>query len=267
MNTVVSFFAGILVFLSGLFGYSGGNHATSTPSNLVVVEPNYTQSTSSDTDFVVQTNGSPTDSESLYFNEDPGDGSRGTSTAKTTIINNSLEETLFRDYSADEVQIFYKNKDGSRLYFNFFYRKGCGAVWCEGFLKYLDGKEQKYHSTNYDHDGPLGGHKYPLVLPYLIQKESDFKSLTLVNLDQNKKKKIYSVNSDLESLFSECKEWESMFDGGFDYTYEINITEGGKIKIGVYKNSNQNTQPCTKENVGKYEKIRDDVVDLEAAQW
>jgi hypothetical protein len=176
---------------------------------------------------------------------------------KTKLVNNSGLETIYSDFKEGmNVNAFYTTKDKNKTYFVF-----CAddLEACYGtIVNYLDIKEMKYHRLEIYYSSGL----YESLengVSFLPIDHGYSKEIYLFDLEKTREVLAYSIKNSNESLSSECN---YTGHGGVRYENNFEITKNNILKVGVYKEVGQSTKPCTEETVGKYEKIRDDFVDL-----
>lgn len=166
----------------------------------------------------------------------------------------------------NNAEILYTTKAKNRIYF-IRHSESDGDPICLN-LQYLDTIENKYHNfdTQYCPRGMYTvspKHEQSTNSPYFIQEgKFNFKNIYMLNLESATETMIYSNKNKNDSLISGCYymdgTWE--FIGYLPYIEYIN---SDTIKIGIYKEIGQDEKPCTVNTQAKYEKIRDDIVDLE----
>ncbi len=178
---------------------------------------------------------------------------------KTELVNNDLVATIkSRSYSYPS-NIVYTTKDKNKVYFVNCKETFGGCAWT--YLKYLDRVDGRYYSPTipYGNDVLQSG-KYLVTHGY-------GNKIFISDLEQGKGRFMYGKN-DSESYISAC----AVGDFGEESLEDIEFTNDNRLRIGVYKNIGQgDNNKCStdavnqwKANLGpfKYEKIRDDYIDL-----
>lgn len=186
--------------------------------------------------------------------------------SNTTVIHNDPLATLKNDFKENSqlAQAVYTTKDKTRTYFTLHVLDGEkveGVLPDCQLLNYLDIVKQKYHNTNVEYcPGAASDKELQENLPFVVQyNKFDLKSLYALNLETLVEKLLYTKNNN-ESLAVRCTEFGNYED--YRYIPTTSYLGNKKISISVYKEVGQDTKPCTKETIGKYEKIRDDIIDL-----
>ena len=189
------------------------------------------------------------DSKNIYYNA-LGNEQWKYSSLSNTPLNMEIMESL-----KDDPYIFYITKDPKRFYFGIIPETLTKVIQ----LKYLDVNKIE-HDVDFDYDVKyLESGKQNEVGPDLIDisgfNSDNISEVKAFNYDLGRALTIYDNKNKEESLIASC----------FNGDYENNILHrdivslgGGKLRIGVYKNTG--IDPC-KEGY-KSEKIRDDIVDL-----
>ena len=266
MNTIATFFAGLMAFVSGLFGH----HVTPTSTSPTPVTQQVTSTSS------IQTQTTTTQEILNQSNEN-----------EEEYIPNNIVKAVIKKTFDDPVYI-YVTKDKNVVYFIKRSEKD-GSLPCVD-LEYFDIKENKfgvikdgYCPRSLDSISPPYDPKK--ILPLHIQegsfnfrdtynkegilnkKDSD---LYVLNLETRKRALLYSNNNPNESLIAGCYYLPATYEflGSLPY---LEYTDTNQLKIGVYKNIGQNSKQCKHDGksgysnnikIEEYEKIRDDIIDL-----
>lgn len=181
--------------------------------------------------------------------------------SKTELVNNDPLATIEKDFGY-RVNPIYTTKNQKRSYFYFYER---GEEWSPGCVNlfYLDTLEKKYSESKIDF---CIGSRYTedliKMMPIIIQEgKFDFQNLYIANLETEKEVLAYKKKDPSESLTARCTEFGNF--GNVLFLHDIEYLNNTRISIGVYKNVGQDTGKCTDNTKANYEKIRDDIIDLD----
>ncbi len=265
MQTIATFFTGIMLFFSGLFGVTptqvintpmvvesttlqeAGDkllkNSTSTQvAQISITAPTSTPKTASTSGSIISKEGA-----NLTFNH----RFYGVRDSNVILLSAGPVATIQQDFGG---YIVYTNKDSSKIYFVICKetQNGCNLA----LLNYLDTKEKRYHNTKYEYSS-----NSPITEGPLLIQTTDFKEVRTLDLETGVEKVIFTRKNNLESLVSGCF-WNN---GGQDNdwledSFDIENLSNNRARIGIYKATGQDSQSCEKEI--KYEKIRDEIVDL-----
>lgn len=251
MKTIATLFTGILAFFSSLLGH--------TPSQTLQLPTVVVSSTSSTQEIKQSIIGTTTITQAtssqnfVNFHED--------------ISSKDVSKlvAIIQSDNDNNAEILYTTKAKNRIYF-IRHSESDSDPNCLN-LQYLDTIENKYHNfdTQYCPRGVYTvspKHEQSTSSPYFIQEgKFDFKNLYMLNLESATETIIYSIKNQNDSLVSGCYymdgTWE--FIGKLPYIEYIN---NNMIRIGVYKEIGKDEKQCTVDTQAKYEKIRDDIIDL-----
>jgi hypothetical protein len=248
MQTVATFFTGVMLFFSGLFG--------ATPHQVVSI-PSVTGSTSvqviktsTATPISISQTSSVSGSKevTLLTFKSPFAEPRD---SNVILLSAGPVATIQQDFGG---YVVYTSKDSSKIYFVICKetQNGCNLA----LLNYLDIKEKRYHNTKYEYSS-----NDPITEGTLLVQTTDFKEVRTLDLETGIEKIVYTKKNNLESLISGCF-WNS---GGQDnewleHSSDIENLNNKHVRVGIYKAVGQDSLSCEKET--KYKKIRDDIVDL-----
>lgn len=257
MNTLTSFFAGIMAFVSGLLGH----HALAPVPQPVAVTlqasttQEMQQAASSSTSANITSSTTTTEETEIDYGKVPNK----LLNTPVVLTNNDPIATIEQIGGT----VIYTTKDKSRMYF-VICRETEGGCYGKKY-NYLDTKKAEYHNTDIDFNpGEEKLPSFPYILPY---GNFDYTNILIANVETGKIKTVYTKKENTESLRAKCLSSTVTDPTGnehtvSDYKPDIEFTKDNQIRVGVYKNIGQDKRECTPSTQTKYEKIRDDIIDL-----
>ena len=167
-------------------------------------------------------------------------------------------------------QTFYVNKDNSKVYFYKNYEPLERPLWKypdyrQAEVGYFDIKTEKEYETSLIWDSSLNDVKdiKNKVYPYLTRDSFEkYNEIAVTDLDKERSYVAYRIKNENESLIAKCSSFGFEDNIHYDVFSDIEYLGGSRLRVGVYKNSGQKSQHCNEDTIAKYEKIRDDYVDL-----